>query len=165
VVLALSGPPSPRPASSGWPSIQDAGWQKSFGSLRIVMVSLGEKRKDLDEAIRLFDIKVAIISTARVGKCRRPPTRINAIPTSWTLRQKGILRTLNAANSYDVWIRRLSARALSFTAAGRQTFPRTLSCQFARLDFFFAPPRPSFRAFVFTQAPDAIRESSTSFAR
>jgi hypothetical protein len=35
------------------------------------------------------------------------PLGINALPTVWILDKRGILRTLNARDSYDYWIQRL----------------------------------------------------------
>ncbi len=77
-------------------------------ALRVVMVSLDENRKDLDEAIRLFDLKWPVNFDGKGWEnAVARPLGINAIPTVWILDKKGILRTLNARESYDVWIRRL----------------------------------------------------------
>lgn len=77
-------------------------------NLRIVMVSLDENRKDLDEAIRLFDLKWPINFDGKGWEnAVARPLGINAIPTVWILDKKGVLRTLNARESYDIWIRQL----------------------------------------------------------
>ena len=76
--------------------------------LRIVMVSLDQNRKDLDQAIKLFGIPWPINFDGKGWEnAVARPLGINAIPTVWILDKKGILRTLNARETYDVWIRRL----------------------------------------------------------
>jgi len=76
--------------------------------LKIVTVSLDESRKDVDEAVQMlgltwpvnFDGKGWENAVAR-------PLGINALPTVWILDKRGILRTLNARDSYNYWIQRL----------------------------------------------------------
>ncbi len=76
--------------------------------LRIVMVSLDKNRKFLDEAIRVFRITWPTNFDGRGWEnAVARPLGINAIPTVWILDRRGHLRTLNARESYDTWIRRL----------------------------------------------------------
>ena len=92
-------------------------WMKQFRDtlakippegLRVVMISLDEDRKDLDEAIRMFDLKWPINFDGKGWEnAVARPLGINAIPTVWILDKKGILRSLNARENYEVWIRRL----------------------------------------------------------
>jgi peroxiredoxin len=92
-------------------------WMQQFRSvvskippegLRIVMVSLDENRKDLDSAMAHFDIKWPVNFDGKGWEnAIARPLGINAIPTVWVIDRKGILRTLNARESYDTWIRRL----------------------------------------------------------
>jgi peroxiredoxin len=107
VVLLFWAAESP-PSLLWMRQFQDAVAKIPSEGLRIVMVSLDESRKDLDEAIRLFDIKWPINFDGKGWEnAVARPLGINAIPTVWILDKKGILRTLNARESYDVWIRRL----------------------------------------------------------
>ncbi|MDD5199892.1 MAG: TlpA disulfide reductase family protein [Terrimicrobiaceae bacterium] len=77
-------------------------------NLRIVMVSLDEDRKDLDEAMRAYDITWPTHFDGKGWEnAVARPLGINAIPTVWLLDKRGNLRTLNARESYDTWIRRL----------------------------------------------------------
>jgi peroxiredoxin len=76
--------------------------------LRIIMVSLDENRKDLDAAIKAFEIPWPIQFDGKGWEnAVARPLGINAIPTVWILDKRGILRTLNARENYDLWIRRL----------------------------------------------------------
>lgn len=76
--------------------------------VRIALISLDEKRKDLDDAIRIFGLNWPINFDGKGWEnAVARPLGINAIPTVWILDKKGILRTLNARESYDMWIRRL----------------------------------------------------------
>ncbi len=92
-------------------------WMKQFRDaiakiptedLRVVMISLDENRKDLDDAIKTFDLDWPINFDGKGwDNAVARPLGINAIPTVWILDKKGILRTLNARETYDTWIRRL----------------------------------------------------------
>lgn len=76
--------------------------------LRIILVSLDESRKDLDAALRQFNIGWPVQFDGKGWEnAVARPFGINAIPTVWIIDRKGILRTLNARESYDTWIRRL----------------------------------------------------------
>ncbi|MGH8047588.1 MAG: peroxiredoxin family protein [Chthoniobacterales bacterium] len=76
--------------------------------LRIILVSLDESRKPLDQAIQQFSIPWPINFDGKGWEnAVARPFGINAIPTVWVLDRKGILRALNARESYDTWIRRL----------------------------------------------------------
>jgi peroxiredoxin len=76
--------------------------------LRIVLVSLDENRKDLDAALAHFGITWPVNFDGKGWEnAIARPLGINAIPTVWVIDRKGILRTLNARESYDTWIRRV----------------------------------------------------------
>jgi peroxiredoxin len=76
--------------------------------LRIILVSLDEKRSDLDAAIQQFRITWPVHFDGKGWEnAVARPLGINALPTVWVLDRKGILRTLNARESYETWIRRL----------------------------------------------------------
>jgi peroxiredoxin len=76
--------------------------------LKIVMVSLDESRKDVDEAVRMLDLTWPINFDGKGWEnAVARPLGINALPTVWILDKRGILRTLNARDSYDYWIQRL----------------------------------------------------------
>jgi len=86
-----------------------ASWEKlSKDQLRVVTISLDEDRRALDE--RLRDLPDSW-PTHFDGKGWNDPLArslgINALPTVWIIDKKGVLRTLNARESYDTWIRQL----------------------------------------------------------
>lgn len=77
-------------------------------NLRIYVISLDTDRAALDEAIKGFEIPWPVHFDGRGWEnAVARPLGINAIPTVWILDKKGSLRTLNARESYDLWIRRL----------------------------------------------------------
>lgn len=77
-------------------------------NLRIFVVSLDSNRAALDEAIRNFEIPWPVHFDGKGWEnAVARPLGINAIPTVWILDKRGNLRTLNARESYDLWIRRL----------------------------------------------------------
>jgi peroxiredoxin len=92
-------------------------WMQQFRSvvakippenLRIILVSLDESRKSLDDAMKAFSITWPTNFDGKGWEnAVARPLGINAIPTVWILDKRGILRTLNARESYDIWIRRL----------------------------------------------------------
>jgi len=76
--------------------------------LRIILVSLDTNRQALDAAIKGFEIPWPVNFDGKGwDNAVARPLGINAIPTVWILDKRGILRTLNARESYDLWIRRL----------------------------------------------------------
>lgn len=76
--------------------------------LKIVTVSLDESRKDVDEAVRMLNFTWPINFDGKGWEnAVARPLGINALPTVWILDKRGILRTLNARDSYDYWIQRL----------------------------------------------------------
>lgn len=76
--------------------------------LKIVMVSLDESRKDVDEAVQLLNLTWPINFDGKGWEnAVARPLGINALPTVWILDKRGVLRTLNARDSYDYWIQRL----------------------------------------------------------
>ena len=84
-------------------------WERmSKDNLRVVTISLDENRRTLDE--RLRDLP-ASWPTHFDGKGWNSPLArslgINALPTVWIIDKKGVLRTLNARDSYETWIRQL----------------------------------------------------------
>ena len=86
-----------------------ASWERmSKDSLRVVTISLDENRRALDE--RLRDLP-ASWPTHFDGKGWNSPLArslgINALPTVWIIDKKGVLRTINARDSYETWIRQL----------------------------------------------------------
>lgn len=92
-------------------------WLRSFrqaweelprDQVRVVTVSLDESRKTLDERVK--DLPPSW-PTHFDGKGWESPLArslgINALPTVWILDKKGVVRTLNARESYLTWIRQL----------------------------------------------------------
>jgi peroxiredoxin len=107
VVLLFWAAESP-PSLLWMQQFHDAVAKISPENLRIIMVSLDESRKDLDDAIKTFDLQWPINFDGKGWEnAVARPLGINAIPTVWILDKKGILQTLNARESYDVWIRKL----------------------------------------------------------
>ncbi len=107
VVLLFWAAESP-PSLMWMEKFRDAIAKIPQSDVRIALVSLDEKRKDLDEAIRIFNLKWPINFDGKGWEnAVARPLGINAIPTVWILDKKGILRSLNARESYDTWIRRL----------------------------------------------------------
>jgi hypothetical protein len=77
-------------------------------NLRIIMVSLDENRQALDEAMRAFEISWPTNFDGKGWEnAVARPLGINAIPTVWLLDKKGLLRTLNARETYGPRIRQL----------------------------------------------------------
>lgn len=77
-------------------------------NLRIFLVSLDRDRTMLDRAIKAFDIPWPVNFDGKGWEnAVARPFGINAIPTVWVIDKRGNLRTLNARESYDTWIRRL----------------------------------------------------------
>ncbi len=86
-----------------------ASWEKlAQDNLRVVTISLDQDRAALAE--RLRDLP-ASWPTHFDGKGWKSPLArslgINALPSVWILDKKGLLRTLNARDSYETWIRQL----------------------------------------------------------
>ncbi|MEO6053976.1 MAG: TlpA disulfide reductase family protein [Chthoniobacterales bacterium] len=92
-------------------------WLKNFrgfssklspNSVAIVTISLDTKRSNLKKIMDLYSIQWP---TYFDGKGWETPIArqlgINALPTLWLLDKKGNLRTLNARDNYDIWIRTL----------------------------------------------------------
>jgi len=84
-------------------------WEKlPKDQLRVVTISLDQSRRELDE--RLRDLPPSW-PTHFDGKGWSGPVArslgINALPTVWILDKKGVLRTLNARESYSTWIQQL----------------------------------------------------------
>jgi len=76
--------------------------------LKIVTISLDESRKDVDEAVRMLNLTWPVNFDGKGWEnAVARPLGINALPTVWILDKHGILRTLNARDSYDYWIQRL----------------------------------------------------------
>jgi peroxiredoxin len=76
--------------------------------LKIVTVSLDESRKDVDEAVQMLDLTWPINFDGKGWEnAVARPLGINALPTVWILDKRGVLRTLNARDSYNYWIQRL----------------------------------------------------------
>jgi len=84
-------------------------WEKmSKDQLRVVTISLDQNRRAFDECLRdlpsswpaHFDGKGWASPLAR-------SLGINALPSVWILDKKGVLRTLNARDSYETWTRQL----------------------------------------------------------
>lgn len=76
--------------------------------LRIILVSLDRDRAMLDRAIKAFEIPWPVNFDGRGWEnAVARPFGINAIPTVWIIDKRGNLRTLNARESYETWIRRL----------------------------------------------------------
>lgn len=77
-------------------------------NLRIFLISLDQNRAMLDRAIKAFEIPWPINFDGKGWEnAVARPFGINAIPTVWIVDKRGNLRTLNARESYDTWIRRL----------------------------------------------------------
>ncbi len=76
--------------------------------LQIVTISLDEERKNLDEAMRAYEITWPTNFDGKGWENEvARPLGINALPTVWVLDKRGKLRVLNARESYDTWIRKL----------------------------------------------------------
>lgn len=88
---------------------QQAVSRYSSGQVVVVTVSLDESRKKLEEVMKQgqinwltnFDGKGWENAVAR-------PLGINALPTLWMIDKKGVLRALNARDSYETWLRKLT---------------------------------------------------------
>jgi len=78
------------------------------GGLQVVLVSLDEDRKDLDERVEALQANWPVHFD---GKGWNSPVArslgINALPTVWILDKKGVVRTINARSNYETWIRQL----------------------------------------------------------
>ncbi len=76
--------------------------------VKTYVISLDTDRAALDEAIRTFDLPWPVQFDGKGWEnAVARPLGINAIPTVWIIDRRGNLRTLNARESYEVWIRRL----------------------------------------------------------
>ncbi|MGC1481009.1 MAG: TlpA disulfide reductase family protein [Chthoniobacterales bacterium] len=76
--------------------------------LQIVTVSLDEERANLDNAMRAFEIDWPTYFDGKGWESAvARPLGINALPTVWVIDKRGILRVLNARQSFLQWIRKL----------------------------------------------------------
>jgi peroxiredoxin len=77
-------------------------------NLRLILISLDRDRTTLDEALKNFEIPWPVNFDGRGWEnAVARPLGINAVPTVWIIDKRGNLRTLNARETYDYWIRRL----------------------------------------------------------
>lgn len=99
------------PHSLLWLQKFRAAWQSlPQKDVRVVTVSLDENRRLLDDKLRALqtDWPTHFDSRGWEGATVRK-LGINAVPTVWIFDRKGVLRTLNARDDYEAWIRRLAA--------------------------------------------------------
>lgn len=89
-------------------SFLDALRKTPMNNVVVIGISLDENRKSLDEAMKAFGIDWPTHFDGKGWEnAVARPLGINAIPTVWVLDKKGVLRTLNARDNFQTWIRKL----------------------------------------------------------